>query len=176
MAAVLELPVEKLKEICLETGAEIANLNCSGQVVITGKAEAVNQAMELCNQAGAKRVIPLEVSGGFHSSLMFEASVELKLVLDSISISEPKVPVISNYTAQPQYKVGQIIENLVNQIRGSVRWEESMRFILSQGVTSFYEFGPGKVLKGLMRRIDSNAQVINIEKSSDMEQLANTRP
>ncbi len=176
MAAVLELPVEKLKEICLETGAEIANLNCPGQVVITGKAEAVNQAMELCNQAGAKRVIPLEVSGGFHSSLMFEASVELKLVLDNISISEPKVPVISNYTAQPQYKVGQIIENLVNQIRGSVRWEESMRFILSQGVTSFYEFGPGKVLKGLMRRIDSNAQVINIEKSSDMEQLANTRP
>ena len=176
MAAVLELPVDKLREICLETGAEIANLNCPGQVVITGKAEAVNQAMELSNQAGAKRVIPLEVSGGFHSSLMFEASVELKLVLDNISISEPKVPVISNYTAQPQYKVGQIIENLVNQIRGSVRWEESMRFILSQGVNNFYEFGPGKVLKGLMRRIDSNAQVINIEKSSDMEQLANTRP
>ena len=176
MAAVLELPVEKLKEICLETGAEIANLNCPGQVVITGKAEAVNQAMELSNQAGAKRVIPLEVSGGFHSSLMFEASVELKLVLDNISISEPKIPVISNYTAQPQYKVGQIIENLVNQIRGSVRWEESMRFILSQGVTSFYEFGPGKVLKGLMRRIDSNAQVINIERAADMEQLVNTRP
>ena len=172
MAAVLELPLETLKDICLKTGAEIANLNCPGQVVITGKVEAVNQAMELCAQAGAKRVIPLEVSGGFHSSLMFEASAELKLILDNISISEPRVPVISNYTAQPQYKVGQIIENLVNQIRGSVRWEESMKFMLSNGVTNFIEFGPGKVLKGLMRRIDSNAQVINIEKSVDMEQLA----
>jgi [acyl-carrier-protein] S-malonyltransferase len=175
MAAVLELPLETLRDICLKSGAEIANLNCPGQVVITGKAEAVNQAMELCSQAGAKRVIPLEVSGGFHSSLMSEASVELKLVLDNISVSEPKIPVISNYTAQPQYKVGQIIENLIHQIRGSVRWEESMRFILSQGVTNFIEFGPGKVLKGLMRRIDSNAQVTNIEKTADIEQVANTR-
>lgn len=176
MAAVLELPAEKIGDICLKTGAQIANLNCPGQIVITGKAEAVDQAMELCNQAGAKRVIPLEVSGGFHSSLMFEASVELKLALDNISISEPRVPVVSNYTAQPQYRVSQIIENLVNQIRGSVRWEESMRFILSEGVTDFCEFGPGKVLKGLMRRIESNAKVINIEKSVDMEQVANIRP
>ena len=170
MAAVLELPLETLREICLKCGAEIANLNCPGQVVITGKAETVDQAMELCSQAGAKRVIPLEVSGGFHSSLMSEASMELKIILDSISISEPNVPVISNHTAQPQYKVNQIIENLVNQIRSSVRWEESMRFMLSNGVMNFIEFGPGKVLKGLMRRIDSNAQVINIEKSADIEQ------
>ncbi|MDD5561885.1 MAG: ACP S-malonyltransferase [Candidatus Omnitrophica bacterium] len=176
MAAVLDLEVETLRDICMQSGAEIANLNCPGQVVITGKAEAVDQAMELCSQAGAKRVIPLEVSGGFHSSLMSEASVELKFTLDNISISEPKIPVVSNYTAQPQYRISQIIENLTNQIRGSVRWEESMRFILSEGVTDFYEFGPGKVLKGLLRRIDSNAQVINIEKAVDIEQLANTRP
>jgi len=169
MAAILELPIEQIKDICLKTGAEIANLNCPGQTVITGNAEAVNQAMELCSQAGAKRVIPLEVSGGFHSSLMFEASVELKHVLDNISISEPAFPIVSNYTAQPQNQAGQIRENLVNQIKGSVRWEESMRYILSEGVTKFYEFGPGKVLKGLMRRIDSNAQVINIEKKSDIE-------
>lgn len=168
MAAILELPIEQIKDICLKTGAEIANLNCPGQVVITGKAEAVNQAMELCSQAGAKRVIPLEVSGGFHSSLMIEASVELKHVLDNISISEPAFPIVSNYTAQPQNQAGQIRENLVNQIKGSVRWEESMRYILSEGVTKFYEFGPGKVLKGLMRRIDSNAQVINIEKKTDI--------
>ncbi|MBU0547756.1 MAG: ACP S-malonyltransferase [Candidatus Omnitrophica bacterium] len=170
MAAVLELHVEEIKEICLKSGAEIANLNCPGQIVITGKAEAVSQAMELCSQAGAKKVIPLEVSGGFHSTLMFEASVELKLVLDNISISEPKVPVVSNYTAQPQYKVSQIIENLVYQIRSSVRWEDSMRFMLSNGVMSFIEFGPGKILKGLMRRIDSNAKVTNIEVSADIEQ------
>ena len=171
MAAILELPVEEIKKICLESGAEIANLNCPGQVVITGKVEAVNQAMELCNQAGAKRVIPLEVSGGFHSSLMLEASIGLKLVLDNISIFEPKIPVVSNYTAQPECKIDQIIENLVYQIRSSVRWEESMRFILAQGVTNFIEFGPGKVLKGLMRRIDSNAQVKNIDKSVDIGQV-----
>jgi [acyl-carrier-protein] S-malonyltransferase len=168
MAAVLDLPAEKLKEICLKSGAEIANLNCPGQVVITGKAEAVNQAMELCSQEGARGVIPLEVSGGFHSSLMLEASLELKLILDNISFSEPKVPVVSNYTAQPQYKVSQIRENLGYQIRSAVRWEASMRFILSEGVTNFYEFGPGKVLKGLMRRIDSSAQVVNIEKMADI--------
>lgn len=168
MAAVLELSVEQIKDICLQSGAEIANLNCPGQVVITGKAEAVNRAMELCSQAGAKRVIPLEVSGGFHSSLMLEASIELKHVLDKMPISEPGIPVVSNYTAQPQYKAGQIIENLVYQIKSSVRWEESMRYILSEGVTKFYEFGPGKVLKGLMRRIDSNAQVVNIEKPADI--------
>ncbi|MDD5505979.1 MAG: ACP S-malonyltransferase [Candidatus Omnitrophica bacterium] len=176
MAAVLELPAEKIKDICLKTGAQIANLNCPGQIVITGKVQAVDQAMELCVQEGAKRVVPLEVSGGFHSSLMFEASVGLKLALDNISISEPKIPVVSNYTAKPQYKVDQIIENLVNQIKGSVRWEESMRFILSEGITDFYEFGPGRVLQGLMRRIDSNAEVVNIDKAADMEQLANTRP
>lgn len=175
MAAVLDLSAVELRKICLKSGAEIANLNCPGQIVITGKAEAVDQAMELCSQAGAKRVIPLEVSGGFHSSLMFEASEELKLILDNIPFSEPKVPVISNYTAQPEVKVNQIRENLVNQIKGSVRWEESMRFILSEGVINFYEFGPGKVLKGLMRRIESDAKVINIERSADMDQVANIR-
>lgn len=172
MAAVLELPAEKLKEACALSGAEIANLNCPGQTVITGRAEAVNKAMELCAQAGAKRVIPLEVSGGFHSSLMSEAAEGLKDVLDGISFSSPDFPVISNYTAQPQSEESRIKENLVNQIKGSVRWEESMRFILAQGVRKFYEFGPGKVLKGLMRRIDSGVQVVNIEKFSDLEQLS----
>ncbi|MCX5705739.1 MAG: ACP S-malonyltransferase [Candidatus Omnitrophica bacterium] len=171
MAAVIDLPVEKIKEICFHSGAEVANLNCPGQTVITGKAEVVDIAIELCNKAGAKRVVALEVSGGFHSSLMFEASGELRAVLESMVISNPKVPVVSNYTADPQYRASQIFENLIYQIRKSVLWEESMRFLLSQGVTTFYEFGPGKVLKGLMRRIDSSAQVITIEKKDDIFNL-----
>ncbi len=171
MAAVLELPLDKLKEICLQCGAEIANLNCPGQTVITGKAEAVSRAMELCSQAGAKRVIPLEVSGGFHSSLMSEAAEGLKAVLDGVRISKPVFPVVSNYAAQPQCEPGLIRDNLVNQVKGSVRWEESMRLILAGGTTDFYEFGPGKVLKGLMRRIDSNARVVNMEKSADLSVL-----
>jgi len=170
MAAVLDLPVDKVKEICLNCGAEIANLNCPGQVVITGKPAPVEKAAGFCVQAGAKRVIPLEVSGAFHSSLMLEAAVELKKVLENIPMKNPSVPVISNYTALPQSKVDQLKDNLVHQIHSSVRWEDSMRFILSQGVTDFYEFGPGKVLKGLMRKIDSSAKVVNIEKSLDIEE------
>lgn len=168
MAAVIDLPVEKIKDICLHSGAEVANLNCPGQTVITGASEAVDKAAGLCTEAGAKSVIALEVSGGFHSSLMFEASGELKVALESMVISNPEIPVVSNYTASPQYRASQIFENLIYQIRGSVRWEESMRFLLSEGITTFYEFGPGKVLKGLMRRIDSNAQVITIEKKDDI--------
>jgi [acyl-carrier-protein] S-malonyltransferase len=168
MAAVLELPMDKLKEICASSGAEIANLNCPGQIVITGKSEAVDKAIDLCVSAGAKRVIPLEVSGGFHSSLMSEASEGLKEALEKTVIRPPAVAVISNYTALPQDEVVQIKENLVQQVRSSVKWEDSMRFILSKGINSFIEFGPGKVLKGLMRKIDSNAQVVNIEKKEDI--------
>lgn len=168
MAAVLDMPFEAVKDICLKTGADIANLNAPGQIVISGKAEAVEAAGKLCQEQGAKRVIYLEVSGAFHSSLMFEASAELKLVLENTPISAPAVPVVSNFTAMPQYRAGQIRENLILQMYSSVRWEESMRYILSQGVTEFYEFGPGKVLKGLMRRIEPQAQVASIEKKEDI--------
>ncbi|MFH1190790.1 MAG: ACP S-malonyltransferase [Candidatus Omnitrophota bacterium] len=171
MAAVLELPLDKVKDICLKSGAEVANINAPGQIVISGKKDAVDKAKDLCVQAGAKRVIELEVSGGFHSSLMFEASVELKQRLEKMPISVPAVPVISNYTACPQYRIMQIKENLVYQIYKPVRWEESMKYMLAQGVNNFVEFGPGKVLKGLMRRIDSNAQVVNIEKAEDISKL-----
>jgi len=169
MAAVLGLDAQKVKEICLNSGAEVANLNCPGQIVITGEKKPVEKAGDLCVQAGAKRVIPLEVSGGFHSSLMFEASVELKKVLENTPMIEPVAPVISNYTASPEQKVVEIMNNLVFQIRSSVRWEDSMRYMLSQGVDKFYEFGPGKVLKGLARKIDPGIEVISIEKKSDLE-------
>ncbi|MFA5286943.1 MAG: ACP S-malonyltransferase [Candidatus Omnitrophota bacterium] len=168
MAAVLGLSTEKVKEICLGSGAELANLNCPGQIVITGRAEAIDRASALCMEQGAKRVIPLEVSGAFHSSLMSEASLGLKKALENIPMRDPLVPVISNFTALPQEKVSQFKDNLVDQIRSSVRWEESIRFILSKEVSNFIEFGPGMVLKGLMRKIDLSAQVINIEKKEDI--------
>ncbi len=171
MAAILDLAVEKIKNICLESGAEIANLNCPGQTVITGKQEAVDKAKGLCLEAGAKRVIDLEVSGGFHSSLMFEASVELKAFLERMPLSAPSVPVISNYTGLPQYRITQIQENLLYQMRSPVKWEDSMRFLLAEGIKNFIEFGPGRVLKGLMRRIDAGAQVSNIEKKEDVLSL-----
>ena len=171
MAAVLDLGLDKLKEICKSSGAEIANLNSPGQVVISGKAEAVDKAMDLSLEAGAKRVIALEVSGGFHSSLMKEAAQELKRVLDAAHFSSLNVPVISNYTARPEQDVPEIKDNLVHQMYSSVRWEESMRFMLSHGVKKFIEFGPGKVLKGLMRRIDADAQVTGVENKADILRL-----
>ncbi len=176
MAAVLELPTDKIKEICASSGAEIANLNAPGQVVITGKKEAVDQARELCADAGAKRVIELEVSGGFHSSLMSAAAQELKKAILETPLSAPAVAVISNYTAAPELKVNEIIDNLVFQLYSSVRWEESVRFMLSQGIAQFYEFGPGKVLKGLMRRTEPSAQVVSIEKKDDILSLTDARP
>lgn len=169
MAAVLELPLEKIKDICLKTGAEVANINAPGQTVISGAKEAVEKARNLSVEAGAKRVIELEVSGAFHSSLMFEASAELKRKLAQTPIADPAVPVVSNYTASAQYRQVQIEENLIYQLYKPVRWEESMRFILSQGNPKFFEFGPGRVLKGLMRKIDPNIEVVNIEKSQDIQ-------
>ena len=168
MAAILDLPLDKLKEICLASSAEIANINAPGQIVITGRSEAVDKARELCVQAGAKKVIELGVSGGFHSSLMFEASEGLREALDCTPIKSPSIPVISNYTALAEDKTQQIRENLIRQMYSPVRWEESMRFILSQGVTKFYEFGPGRILKELMRRIEPKAEVISIGKKEDL--------
>jgi [acyl-carrier-protein] S-malonyltransferase len=168
MAAVLDLSIDKIKDICLKSGAEIANLNAPGQIVISGKKETVDAACNLCTEAGAKRVIELEVSGAFHSSLMLEASKELKQSLDSISLTAPLVPVISNYTALAENTIPEIRENLIRQMYSPVKWEDSMKFILSRGIMNFIEFGPGKILKGLMRRIDSNAQVITIEKKEDI--------
>jgi [acyl-carrier-protein] S-malonyltransferase len=171
MAAVLELAPDKLKAVCGSTGAEIANLNAPGQTVISGKKDAVLAAKKMCEEAGAKRVIELEVSGGFHSSLMQEASELFRKVLEDIPLAEGKIPVISNYTAKPQTRPEEIRENLVLQLRSSVRWEESVRFMLAHGVGEFYEFGPGKVLKGLMRRIDPQVKVTSIEKKADIESL-----
>lgn len=168
MAAVLELSFEAVKQACLHSGAEIANINAPGQIVITGKKDAVEQAMKDCAEAGAKKVIELEVGGAFHSSLMFDLSVELKAWINKAPMQAPLVPVISNYTAEPQFKVGDIQRNLVFQLYSPVKWEASMKFMLSSGVRQFYEFGPGKVLRGLMRRIGPEAQVVNIEKTEDI--------
>jgi len=172
MCAILDLPFDKIKEICFKSGAEIANINAPGQIVISGEVKAVDMAKNLCLANASSRAIDLEVSGGFHSSLMSEAAGYLKVLLDNVSILPPLVPVVSNYTAEPQYEVSQIRKNLVSQIHSAVKWEESMRFMLSQGITKFFEFGPGKVLRGLMRRIEPNAQVINIGKKEDILNLS----
>jgi [acyl-carrier-protein] S-malonyltransferase len=168
MTVVLDLSFDKVRDACFKSGAEMANLNCPGQIVISGTPEAVDRAKARCLAEGARRVVDLEVSGGFHSPLMFEASGKLKLLLDEVSMAMPRVPIISNYTATPQVRTQQIKQNLIYQIYSGVRWEESVRFMLDQKVTKFYEFGPGKVLKGLMRKIEPSVKVITIEKKEDI--------
>ncbi len=168
MLSIIGLDLGAVKEICLATQVEIANINCPGQVVVSGGLKEIEQAREAAQLKGAKRAINLEVSGAFHSSLMKGASLKLAGELDKIKINIPGMPVVSNVTAKPVNSPGQIKENLIKQVASSVLWEESMKFILSQNIRNFIEFGPGRVLKGLMRRIDETAGVVSIEKKDDI--------
>lgn len=168
MLSLIGLDLAQVKEICAEVKTQVANINCPGQTVISGSPQGIEKAQLLAKEKGVKLAVVLEVSGAFHSSLMQEASLKLAGELEKITITSPKIPVISNVTAKPVLGIDEIKQNLIRQVSASVLWEDSIKFILSQGVSNFIEFGPGKVLKGLMRRIDSNAQVKNIEKKADI--------
>ncbi len=168
MASIIGLDLTVIKDICAKTKAEVANINCPGQIVISGGKKDVEAAVKLAEEKGARRAILLEVSGAFHSSYMRQAALKLSGELEKIKISAPQVPLVNNVEAKPITSPEEIKINLIKQITGSVLWEDSMKFILSQGTKNFIEFGPGKVLKGLMRRIDDTAQVTNIEKKEDV--------
>jgi [acyl-carrier-protein] S-malonyltransferase len=168
MLSVIGLDSAKVKEICAKASAEIANLNCPGQIVLSGSREAIEQAKKLSEEAGAKIALVLEVSGAFHSSFMKEAAVKLEAEIKKVSIVRPQIPVISNVSAKAACSVDEIKENLVRQVASSVLWEDSMRLILSKGIGNFIEFGPGKVLRGLMKRIDPGVTVRNIENIEDI--------
>ena len=168
MLSVIGLDLAKVKEICAEVKVEVANINCPGQIVISGSAESIAWAQILAKEKGAKLAVVLEVSGAFHSSFMQGASLKLAQELEKINISSPKFPVICNVSGKPVLTAQEIKQNLIQQVSASVLWEDSIKLILSKGVINFMEFGPGKVLKGLMRRIDSSAQVVNIEKAADL--------
>jgi [acyl-carrier-protein] S-malonyltransferase len=162
MAAVLGLPragVAKLCEEASEIGiVQIANLNCPGQVVISGEVAAVERAVELAPEHGAKKAMRLNVSGAFHSALMEDARDELTGFLEDIEIRDAAVPVVANVSARPVTRAAEIRRNLVDQMTSTVEWEDSMRFLLDEGVSEFYEIGAGKVLRGLLRSIDRSAR------------------
>jgi [acyl-carrier-protein] S-malonyltransferase len=175
MAAIIGLDEAQTREVCTETGVELANLNCPGQIVISGEQEKIDQARELAAAKGAKKALPLEVAGAYHSRLMAGAQPKLKAELEKVMLSPPSVTVISNVTARP-YSTDEISSrlemsiNLVDQVTSSVRWEESMRFLLGQGFTRFIELGPGKALSGFMKRIDKNARMFNVSDISSLEE------
>jgi len=171
MAAIINLDESATRQVCAETGVELANLNCPGQIVISGAADKLAKACELATARGAKRALPLPVAGAYHSRLMAAAQAELKTALPAITIESPSVPVVSNVTARPHGSAAEIQKLLIEQVVSSVRWEDSMRYLLAQGFTRFIELGPGTALSGFMKRIDKNAQTLNV---SDAASLAKT--
>ena len=172
MAAIIGLDEAATREVCAQAGVELANLNCPGQIVISGPAEKMNAACELAKAKGAKRALPLNVAGAYHSALMASAQPKLRDALAKVPIEIPMVPVISNVTAQPHAAPPDIHQRLVDQVTSSVRWEESMRYLLANGFTRFIELGPGTALSGFMKRIEKSAQTLNIADVPSLELTA----
>lgn len=172
MAAVIGLEEGPTREVCAEAGVVLANLNCPGQLVISGGAAEIQKACDLAKAKGARRALPLPVAGAYHSPLMASAQPKLAAELAGVQILPPKVPVISNVTAQPHADPESIRARLVDQVTASVRWEESMRGLLAQGFTRFIELGPGTALTGFMKRIDKNAVVLNVADLASLEAAA----
>jgi [acyl-carrier-protein] S-malonyltransferase len=174
MAAVIGLDEAPTREVCAEAGVVLANLNCPGQLVISGEADKITKAVELAKAKGAKRAIPLPVAGAYHSPLMASAQPKLQAELTKVKLSAPAVPVISNVTAQSHGAPGEISARLVEQVTSSVLWENSMRYLLAQGFTRFIELGPGTALSGFMKRIDKSAQMLNVADAASLETTAKT--
>jgi len=168
MAAIIGLDEVPTREVCAEAGVELANLNCPGQLVISGEAGRILQACALAKAKGATRALPLAVAGSYHSKLMSSAQPKLAAALNCVVLSAPSVPVISNVTAQPHGVPAEIKLRLVEQVTASVRWEASMRYLLAQGFTRFIELGPGSALSGFMKRIEKSAQMLNVADAASL--------
>jgi [acyl-carrier-protein] S-malonyltransferase len=169
MAAIIGLDEAATREVCEEAGAELANLNCPGQLVISGDSAAIEQACELAKEKGAKRALPLTVAGAYHSRLMKSASPKLEAALREIPLNLPNVTVISNVTAQPHATGGEILNRLVEQVTSPVRWEASIRYLIDHDFTRFIELGPGTALTGFIRRIDRSLEVHNVSNVQSLE-------
>ena len=176
MAAVLGADREALSELCKSITAEghvveLANMNCPGQIVISGSAQGVAIAAERVKEAGGKRAIPLEVSGPFHSTLMKEAANRLADKLEQAAFNTPSVPVVANVTARPVEDAAAIRGLLVEQVYSPVLWHDSVEWMIAQGVDTFVEIGPGSVLSGLIKKIDKSVKVINVNSLDSVSSL-----
>lgn len=173
MTAVLGLDTNVIEQVCEEVAGQVsvANYNCPGQIVITGEEKAVAQAGEKLIAAGAKRCVPLKVSGPFHSPMLAEAGDKLAEELATVELGEIKVPYLSNVTGDYVTDVSEVKELLRRQVASSVRWQQSVERMIADGVDTFVEIGPGKTLSGFMRKINRDVKVLNIEKVEDLEKL-----
>jgi len=167
MASIIGMDLGELEKLCKGFGCEIANLNCPGQVVISGSQSSVELTANMAKENGAKRAIMLDVSGAFHSSFMTPAKEKLEKEINAITVNPPKFPIISNVTAEPTEDPDTIKANLITQVNTKTLWSDSVQYVAGQGIKTFLEIGPGTVLKGLLRRIDKTLNVMNFEKPSD---------
>ena len=173
MMAVLGMEASKVEEICEATEGivSIANYNCPGQIVITGQEQAVQSAAEKLSQAGAKRCVPLKVSGPFHSSLLQGAGEKLFEELAPIAICKPVIPYLSNVTADYVTEAEPIKELLKKQVSSSVRFQQSVERMIRDGVDTFIEIGPGKTLSSFIRKVSRDVKVCNIDKLEDLNRV-----
>ena len=171
MASIMGLDLKEVEDICMGIGCQVANLNCPGQVVISGYATKVELAADIAKDKGAKRAIMLKISGGFHSELMRDAKEKLKVFLKNISINEPVIDFISNIDAEINSDPEKIKTNLADQLDNRTLWEASVKKAALLGITDYLEIGPGTVLKGLIRKIDSTLNVVPIHSLDDISAL-----
>lgn len=172
MAAILGMEAGAIENVIKDIeDVTVANYNCPGQIVITGKTAAVEEAAEALKNAGAKRAVMLNVSGPFHSPMLESAGEELRKEMEAMEFSELKLPYVTNVTAEYINDISETKELLAKQVSASVRWQESMEKMIADGVDTFVEIGPGKTLNGFLRKIDRNVKVYNINTWDDVDQV-----
>ena len=172
MAAVLGMDADKIEAVTdAIDGVSIANYNCPGQIVITGAKNAVEEASVKLKENGARRVLPLNVSGPFHSAMLEDAGKELAQVLENVSLSPLKIPYVTNVTAQYVENSDETKALLAKQISSSVKWQQSVETMIKEGVDTFVEIGPGKTLAGFMKKIDRTVKVYNIQTVEDVDKV-----
>ena len=171
MAAIIGLDHAGVEEACSEAGCQIANDNGGGQIVISGARAKVEAAAEICTQKGAKRALMLQVSAPFHSALMAPAADAMRDALEKVSKTTPVVPVVANVIVAPLTDPDEIVTRLVEQVTGRVRWRETIEWFASNGVTTLYEIGSGKVLSGLAKRISKDVTTVNVSNPADIDSV-----
>ena len=172
MLCILGLDKDKVEKVCADCGCEIANMNAPGQIIVSCRVETAESVSARATEAGAKRVIALDVSGAFHCSLMTDAARGLETEIAKVAFQKAAIPLVSNVDAKEQTDPAVIKKNLVQQVNSPTFWEASMRYLLRQGVAEFYEIGPGSVLKGLMKKIDPQVCVSHAGTWADVQALA----
>jgi len=176
MVAIIGFDEASLAEVCSETDTRIANINCPGQLVISGAKENIALASDLAKSRGAYRIIPLQVSGAFHTPLMQSAFDGMSEIIGTLSFTAPVIPIIANTTAQPITSAELIREELLRQLCNCIQWQRSIEYMVNEGVFTFIEIGPGRVLSGLIKRINKDVKTLNIGDAQAIRNLVNPSP